>query len=645
MVLNNMEFWRQRVGEVMGGELPMAPPPKVKETKYRLPAGQVGKSDPGEAFWEKFPRNRVMDGVAMISHIKLLSLVLALGGLDMEKVKLVCADLEKGADIGCRGPARQGSFSSNAASCERYPEQITEAIGGWLEKGFAAGPFRREEVPEGAKINGIMCRPKPNGAVRVILNMSAPAGSSVNDGIDGEEFPAVMSSTAKWVAVLNRAGRNCLMTKADWSDAYKHIRVREEDRILQWFSWMGRFFVELALVFGTVSSPGIYDRAAKVVLDLVLRLSRFPRDMVCQYLDDVCAAAPPGGRLNEFRLAYQRVAAQIGVRLASEDDPEKAFAPCTRGTVLGIRYDTERWTWEIPAEKLGRLNEQIVSAIGATVLPQREVWSLVGRIVHYCPLVPAGRFNVGHLIGINRKSADKEEMVEVTESVKRQLRFWLVVLNVSSGLATIPPLITWAPAWAREFYTDAAGGSATTVGLGCGGVSRDWWFYVPWGRKINAGVSFEGRRLSSKLSALELVGPLICLAAAPDMVRGRPVRIWVDNIGSVKIWQKGYSGSCALCTSLVSAMASVAAALGTTVVVEKVARCSVPPAVMADALSKGAFGACRAVAREAGWPLRLEPARVPAAILRWVADPSARDLGEDILLEMRRTTLVLGYNC
>ena len=85
------------------------------------------------------------------------------------------------------------------------------------------------------------------------------------------------------------------------------------------------------------------------------------------------------------------------------------------------------------------------------------------------------------------------------------------------------------------------GGSATTLGLSCRGMSRDWWFYVPWGRKINAGVSFEGRRLSSKLSVLELVGPLICLAAAPDMVRGRPVRIWVDNIGSVKIWQKGYS--------------------------------------------------------------------------------------------------------
>ena len=145
-------------------------------------------------------------------------------------------------------------------------------MAGWLEKGFAAGPFSAEDVPAVAKVNGMMCRPKPSGAVRVILNMSAPAGRSVNDGIDSGEFPTVMSSTAKWVAVLNRAGRGCLMTKVDWADAYKHIRVRAEDRILQWFSWLGKFFVELCLVFGTASSPGLYDRLAKLVLNLALAI-------------------------------------------------------------------------------------------------------------------------------------------------------------------------------------------------------------------------------------------------------------------------------------------------------------------------------------------------------------------------------------
>ena len=67
---------------------------------------------------------------------------------------------------------------------------------------------------------------------------------------------------------------------------------------------------------------------------------------------------------------------------------------------------------------------------------------------------------------------------------------------------------------------------------------------------------------------------------------------------------------------------------------------------MADALSKAAFGYCREIEQEAGWELATAPAWVPASILAWVADPNdTRDLGEDILLELRKRTLVLGYNC
>ena len=130
--------------------------------------------------------------------------------------------------------------------------------------------------------------------MRVILNLSLPERRSVNDRIDSDEFPTVMSSTGEWLECLNRAGRGCLMTKIDWSEVYKHIHVHPEDQDLQWFEWLGRFFVELCLVFGAASSPGIYDRLAKVVLDLAVKLSGFPRNMVCQYLDDVCAAMRVG---------------------------------------------------------------------------------------------------------------------------------------------------------------------------------------------------------------------------------------------------------------------------------------------------------------------------------------------------------------
>ena len=215
------------------------------------------------------------------------------------------------------GEFRHASVSSNAPSAFEFPVEVTDAVASWVDKKFVFGPVRREDVPEGVKISGIMCRRKPNGSARVILNLSAPAGRSVNEGIDAKKFPAVMGSTKKWVAIMRRAGKGCWMMKADWQEAYKHMRVAAGDVKLQWFEWLGRFFVELCLVFGAASSAGLYDQLAKVVLDLALRLGRFPWRQVCQYLDDVCAAAAARkAELERFDKAYREVAAQVGVRLA-----------------------------------------------------------------------------------------------------------------------------------------------------------------------------------------------------------------------------------------------------------------------------------------------------------------------------------------
>ena len=294
-------------------------------------------ANPGPDFWEKFPVNLQCETKSLIDADKLLRLAGNVGGVDADRLALVCGDLRDGADIGCRGAGRSGSHSPNAPSSYQFPRQVTDSIATWVKKKFVYGPVRKCDLPVGVKVNGIMCRPKPDGSVRIILNMSSPAGGSVNDGIDNSDFPAAMSSTKKWLAVLESAGRRCLIMKIDWSDAYKHICVRPEDLPLQWFSWLGVYFAELCLIFGTSSSVGIYDRCAKVVLEIVLRLSRFPAHLVCQHLDDVCAAGPAGSEmLTEFCDTYRKVAEQIGVRLAPVTDPDKAFLPCTSGTVLGV---------------------------------------------------------------------------------------------------------------------------------------------------------------------------------------------------------------------------------------------------------------------------------------------------------------------
>jgi hypothetical protein len=88
----------------------------------------------------------------------------------------------------------------------------------------------------------------------------------VNDGINADDFPTSMSSTTRWLEILDTAGKNCSIAKVDWAAAYKHIAVRPEDIPLQYFSWLGKDFTELMLVFGGASSAGLYDRLAKTAL-------------------------------------------------------------------------------------------------------------------------------------------------------------------------------------------------------------------------------------------------------------------------------------------------------------------------------------------------------------------------------------------
>ena len=263
--------------------------------------------------------------------------------LTLHKIYL---DLKVGANIGCKDPFRAPGRASNAPSAYEEGEKVADSICDWVKKGFAYGPVKMQDVPPEAKFNGIMTRPKPNGAVRIILNLSAPKGSSVNDGICSQDFPAVMSSTTKWLRALNSVGVGALMTKIDWSDAYKHVPVARADTELQWFSFAGRAFKELCLIFGGSSSAGIFDRLAKLVLSIVIKRSGINPRQVCQHLDDACAAGSPNSNLIfKFDNQFSEVAKILGIQLAPCSDRDKSFAPATEGTILGVHYDTARWNW------------------------------------------------------------------------------------------------------------------------------------------------------------------------------------------------------------------------------------------------------------------------------------------------------------
>ena len=623
-------------------------PPSLKQKVFipkhpYLPVLQTYEGKASNEFWRAFPKNHVWPGKSLINADALQELGEGLGLID-DRFKTVLGDIRNGAVLGCRGEPRLPSKSSNAPSAYEFGQQVTDAVACWVEKGFVYGPVRPREMPKSAKVNGIMCKEKPNGSVRIILNLSAPKLKGVNKGINKDEFPAVMSSTQKFLEVLDRAGRGCEMVKVDWSDAYKHRPVCSSDLNLQWFKWLGMYFCELDLIFGCVSSVGIYDRAAKVVLSVVKKVANMPDELVCQHLDDTCAAAPAGSGLAEkFDQAYARVAKEIGVKLAPRDDPEKSFGPSTTGIVLGVCYDTVTWTWAVPTERLNVIINIIWDVLETENVPAKKFETLVGKVVHVKPLIPGAKFHISELqraigeIRIEEKQqelAGKDEpiFVQKTELMVAQLHYWRVVLPACSGRVAIPNPRTSKPLTALNFYTDAAGGSLTSPGHGLGGVGPNWWAYLAWPRPINGDKrTVEGKRIGGKLSFLELLGPLLVVSAGHDVCAGKDVCIWVDNIGSVQIFQKGYSTTCSFSTCVARAIAVEAARIGCRVYVEKITRCSTEEAEAADALSKADFS--RFLGK---WNGELpEGARAPRALVAWLFNPdTATPLGENILQEL-----------
>ena len=97
--------------------------------------------------------------------------------------------------------------------------------------------------------------------------------------------------------------------------------------------------------FGGVSSAGIFDRIAKIVLWIAIEVSSIRHDNVIQHLDDVVACTANSNMAAKFDKAYQEVCNELGVELAPRDDVEKSFAPSTKGVVLGIYYDSVNWVW------------------------------------------------------------------------------------------------------------------------------------------------------------------------------------------------------------------------------------------------------------------------------------------------------------
>ena len=88
----------------------------------------------------------------------------------------------------------------------------------------------------------------------MILDLSSPAGLSVNDGIDPAEFSLHYIKIDDVVRMISKFGLGALMGKFDVESAYRNIAVHPSDRYLLGMRWREQYYVDLSLPFGLITS-------------------------------------------------------------------------------------------------------------------------------------------------------------------------------------------------------------------------------------------------------------------------------------------------------------------------------------------------------------------------------------------------------
>ena len=173
---------------------------------------------------------------------------------------------------------------------------------------------------EEAAAMGVHCSPfgvipksgKP-GKWRLILDLSAPEGLSVNDGIPKELCSLWYMSVDDLVAQVLQLGRRSEMAKIDVRQAYRNVTVHSRDRHLMGMEWQGRVLIDGALPFGLRSAPLLLTALGDAVQWTVEKKGA---SWVGHYIDDFVTVGGSGsGECGRNLRKLKSLCARVGLPL------------------------------------------------------------------------------------------------------------------------------------------------------------------------------------------------------------------------------------------------------------------------------------------------------------------------------------------
>lgn len=316
-----------------------------------------------------------------------------------------------------------------------------------LLKLLSKGVIKEVGPERGQFLSNIFLVPKPDGSHRLILNLK-----KLNKFIKADHFKL---EDGKCVRKL--LSRGWFMASIDLKDAYYLVPIAKTDQKFLKFKFMGKLYGFVCLPFGLSVAPYIYTKLMKPIMTYLRSLGY----VSVNYLDDILVLGNSLEACEKNVQATCELLEKLGLIINLE---KSKLLPSTRCKFLGLIYDSNKLTVELPSDKKEKVIKLIEKYQKIKKFKIREFASFVGTLESCCPTLKYGRvhmrqFERERFLALRLNNDNFEKYMTISETAHEDLNWWSKNINSASNvIKTFDPII--------EIFSDA---SLTGWGASCKG--------------------------------------------------------------------------------------------------------------------------------------------------------------------------------
>jgi len=420
----------------------------------------------------------------------------------------------------------------NLLSARRDPETVSKMLSTELQKGYMLGPFENPPFDQ-YRISPIgIAEHKYSGKKRLIVDLSAPHDNpnhqSINNLIPKEEFSLSYVKIDDAIRIIQSLGSGSWLCKFDIADAFKHLPIHRDLWHLHGIKWQEKYYFYTRLVFGSRSSPKIFDTLSQAICWIAT--NNYGVTSILHLLDDFLTIDSPQFDADRTMALLTMIFKRLNIPLSEH----KTVGPVNKLEYLGIILDSTEMKASLPQDKLSRINCVLHTFYKRDKCTKRELLSLLGHLNFACRVIPAGRSFISRLLETATSVKKLHYRVHLNTNCRADICMWQYLLAHWNGVSFfLDNNIT--KAHDMYLFTDAAGST------GFGGFYKNQWFQGTWPDELRIETNPE-----ISIAFQEMYPVVVAAMLWGCHWECKRIMFYCDNQATVHIINKGRSKSPAI---------------------------------------------------------------------------------------------------